>query len=114
MKEIDKLAKIIHKEVGFLKTPKRENDPFSGFDKIPKRYPTFRDFARHVFQLQKDGTKTYGGLSVDYIINYAMKFKPKICKTILEQLNINGKVDKIIVIDRKQPKIEFAKDVRTA
>jgi len=84
MNKIQLLAKIIYEEVGTSKTYKNGQDKFGGFENVPKQYPTLRDFALAIFKLQKEGVKTYKDLSVDYIIDYAKKFKPKACKTILE------------------------------
>lgn len=111
-KQLEKLAKILHSEVGEIKSFKNGLNKFDGYVKMPKTYSTWTDFVRHVWKLYKEESqKTYKGVSIDFIIEYARKYKAKECKTILKQININGQTDEIIIRGKRQAEIIFSKDV---
>lgn len=70
-------------------------------ENFPKNFLTFRDFCLELWHRYQNGIKTYRGLSIEWAINYAKKYKKKEIKTILNQLNINGNTDKIVIVGNK-------------
>lgn len=106
--QLQKVQKILHEQVGEVKTHEYKDGRIIRTFRVPKLYATVYKFTSHLKNLKQDGNTEYAGLDINFILDFCAKGKTKkIARTTLKQLNHNGKTDTILVIGKKKEEVIY-------